>query len=351
MKKIIGILTFGVIIVVTSCNNNSTTEQTVQIKETNIKDDSIAKEITQIQKEQSNTEFLTYYNERFGFHVDYPSQVLFPQGESDNGDGQVFSSKNSENTLRVYRDYQNLLDPEINFTIQEAYNIYSKSNSPEYPKRTVTYKKLGKRYFVVSGYDNGKIFYQKTILSNEILATCVLTYKESEREFYDKISERIFKSFEIESINTESTVGDDYNQETITFKELEYYSKLDDKELQIAINNTDFLPSYSDQYTENGEIVSLVRFKKQTENGAILLDRLNKTMPNNTYLKNTIVTKVITIDVSIKNSFLNYVKTHNFKYFGKEGKQIIYEKTNSYTVFFDETQTPRGIMYSISIIR
>ncbi len=35
----------------------------------------------------------TYYNHRYDYSIDYPKDVLFPQGESDNGDGQKFLSK------------------------------------------------------------------------------------------------------------------------------------------------------------------------------------------------------------------------------------------------------------------
>ena len=35
----------------------------------------------------------TYTNARFGYSISYPADVLMPQGESDNGDGQKFLSR------------------------------------------------------------------------------------------------------------------------------------------------------------------------------------------------------------------------------------------------------------------
>ena len=32
----------------------------------------------------------TYHNPRFGYSIAYPKDILYPQGESDNGDGQKF---------------------------------------------------------------------------------------------------------------------------------------------------------------------------------------------------------------------------------------------------------------------
>jgi len=139
--------------------------------------------------------YKTYCNNRFGFCIDYPSDKLYPQGESGSGDGQIFTSKDAENTLWVYRDFRDNEDPDANFNLESAFNTDSQGNNPENPKRVITYKKLGKTFYVVSGYDSGKIFYQKTILTEQGLATALFEYSEKEKDVYDKVSEKIFKSF------------------------------------------------------------------------------------------------------------------------------------------------------------
>jgi hypothetical protein len=136
----------------------------------------------------------SYCNEQYGFCIDYPVEILLPQGESDSGDGQAFKSKDGENTLLVYRDLRDNSDPDGNFTIQQAFQEDIKIY-PERSNREVTYKKEGENFYVVSGYNNGKIFYQKTILSDGKLVTCLLEYSESEKERYNKIAEYIFSTF------------------------------------------------------------------------------------------------------------------------------------------------------------
>lgn len=137
----------------------------------------------------------TYCNGKFGFCVDYPVGILYPQGESGSGDGQIFKSKDAENTLRVYRDFRDNIDPDTTYNIETAYNEDSRGNIPDKPKRVITYKKLEKSFFVVSGYNNGKIFYQKTIMSNNQLATCIIEYREVDKKMFNVFSEKIFNSF------------------------------------------------------------------------------------------------------------------------------------------------------------
>ena len=136
----------------------------------------------------------TYCNSKFGFCVDYPSKILIPQGESGSGDGQVFASKDNENTLTAYRDFRDNMDPDVAFDISTTY-AHDTDTTHARVKKTVTYKRLGKTFYVISGYQNGKIYYQKTILSDGQLFTCIMVYKASEKQLYNKLSEHVFKSF------------------------------------------------------------------------------------------------------------------------------------------------------------
>ncbi len=184
------ILLSGFVLLLAGCNNHEapTKEASVQdsipIRDTNA---GIPK------TSEKDIKFETYCNSKFGYCIDYPSDLLVPQGEAGNGDGQAFTSENGENTLLVYRDFRDNMDPEIKFMIEMAYKDDIESNSKK-PK-TISYKKSGKNFFVISGHTNGKIFYQKTIVSEEQLVTSIIEYKATEKEVYDKVSERIFKSF------------------------------------------------------------------------------------------------------------------------------------------------------------
>jgi len=122
-----------------------------------------------------------YSNSRFKFCIPYPKNFNVGQAP-ENGDGRVFSGKNAE--LRVSGSWKN-------WEIKELFE-----NSKEW-KHTVTYERLGNNWFVLSGYDkNGKIYYQKTVYNeNEgdtITVTAVLTYDESEKQYYGKMIKYVF---------------------------------------------------------------------------------------------------------------------------------------------------------------
>lgn len=74
------------------------------------------------------TKYKTYNNARFGYSISYPSDLLSPQGEADNGDGQIFLGDGAE--MRVFGS--NLL---LNESLQKEYNTLVKQKG-----KSVTYK-------------------------------------------------------------------------------------------------------------------------------------------------------------------------------------------------------------------
>jgi hypothetical protein len=132
---------------------------------------------------QSNNKWKIYQNVRFGYSISYPSDLLVPRGEADNGDGQVFAGKSAE--MRVFGS--NLL---LNETLLKEFNAVVKEHE------NVSYKIYRKNFFVVSGASDGKIFYQKTMAkSSGSFVTFTIEYDESKRETYDAIVARIVNSF------------------------------------------------------------------------------------------------------------------------------------------------------------
>lgn len=47
-----------------------------------------------------------YNNARFGYSISYPSDLLVPQGEAENGDGQKFLSMDKSAEMLVYGRYK-----------------------------------------------------------------------------------------------------------------------------------------------------------------------------------------------------------------------------------------------------
>ena len=124
-----------------------------------------------------------YENARFGYSIAYPSDLLTPQGEADNGDGQVFKSDKAE--MRVYGS--NLL---LSKTLSKEFDAVVKQHE------NVAYKLLRKNFFVVSGTNEKRIFYQKTIAKpNGAFVTFYIEYAADERAEFDKIVTKIAASF------------------------------------------------------------------------------------------------------------------------------------------------------------
>lgn len=131
--------------------------------------------------------YRTYSNARFKYSISYPA-VLIPQGEADNGDGQVFRSNDGKAEMRVFGRYN-----VQNETLRSAFN--SAVAGEDSTGREVTYKLVKGNFYVVSGRQNGKIFYEKTMLKGDTFKTFMIEYDEDARATYDSITSRIARSF------------------------------------------------------------------------------------------------------------------------------------------------------------
>ncbi|TXD45760.1 hypothetical protein [Polaribacter sp. IC073] len=130
-----------------------------------------------------------YCNERFSFCIEYPKGFL-PNGESGNGDGQSFYSKDRKTKISSWG----------NLVIEDFITL--KSNFERDKKnKNITYSNKRENYYVISGIENGKIFYQKTLqkkinyLGNnentDILITYKIEYPQSQKNEYDYYCNKI----------------------------------------------------------------------------------------------------------------------------------------------------------------
>jgi hypothetical protein len=131
----------------------------------------------------------TYTNARFDYSIAYPANLLYPQGESANGDGQKFLSKDGHDELIVWGS-----NNALNERLKDVYERESVSSS-DHPKRVVSYKVLKPNWFVVSGREVDRIFYQKTILTGDVFKSFRIEYSVSDKARFDQIIKRIEKSF------------------------------------------------------------------------------------------------------------------------------------------------------------
>ncbi|GBC61254.1 hypothetical protein DENIS_2214 [Desulfonema ishimotonii] len=131
-----------------------------------------------------------YLNARFGYGISYPEGLLIPQGEADNGDGQKFLSEEHDVEMAVWGG-NNALDETLHSRFLE--HLQSKTN--DHPNRNVTYKHLGRSWFVVSGFNGDKVFYNKTIFINDTFLVLHITYPKAKKTMLDPITSSISKSF------------------------------------------------------------------------------------------------------------------------------------------------------------
>lgn len=146
-------------------------------------------------------DYESYCNSRYNYCIDYPT-IMVAQPEAGNGDGRVFLNPKDSATLTVYGTIGVDLETEVPIPLKERYLKDMQNIKEESPNNKITYHKLGQHFFVVSGYKQDRIFYQKTIVTqddnsqNPSFAYAILEYPESGKEVYNKISEKVFSSFE-----------------------------------------------------------------------------------------------------------------------------------------------------------
>ena len=130
-------------------------------------------------------DYQTYNNARFAYSISYPANLLVPQGEAENGDGQTFRSKDGGAEMRVWGQY-NVNNESLRSAFDQAVNQLGSG---------VSYKVMRPGWFVVTALVDGKIRYRKTMLRRDVFKTFEIEYHESQKATYDPVTARISKSF------------------------------------------------------------------------------------------------------------------------------------------------------------
>lgn len=130
--------------------------------------------------------YVPYLNQRFSFAVEYPSGLFFARGESDNGDGQVFATKEGDAKLTVFGGWR---AKELNFPCDAL------ETAAHFAGSNVTYKWKKGAVSVASGHSAGDtVFYVKNILSKDKCVTLMLEYPAARRDAFDSVVARISNS-------------------------------------------------------------------------------------------------------------------------------------------------------------
>lgn len=133
----------------------------------------------------------SYCNARFKYCIDYPANLLTAQPESDNGDGRIFTDKDGTEVLRVYGSL-NIND----LTVAAQFKKHLSGNSDEpVASRKVTYQRLLDSSYVISGIENEKFFYQRTILKDGAFVSAICKMDSTKKDSFSKLSKTIFSTF------------------------------------------------------------------------------------------------------------------------------------------------------------
>ncbi len=133
--------------------------------------------------------YACYTNHKYGYLLAWPKNLLRAQGESPAGDGQVFSAPDETARLTCWAGFNSVDNTSLPKRFQRA---------QQEAGLRVTYKHLGKTFFVVSGFMGNDIVYRKTIRDGTVTATFVLTYARTRSAVFNPIVGDIAKSFSID---------------------------------------------------------------------------------------------------------------------------------------------------------
>jgi len=129
----------------------------------------------------------SYTNVRFQYAICYPEDLLVPQGESENADGDRFLAKDGAQLI-VFGQNNVLEQPLKDASTDTASRLAGVSGK-------VTSKVLKANWFVVSGQNGQTVFYAKTYYSHNQFKSFELTYDISAAAVYEPLIGRLAACF------------------------------------------------------------------------------------------------------------------------------------------------------------
>jgi hypothetical protein len=125
----------------------------------------------------------TYRNPRFGYVLSYPSSVFKAQPPSEKRDGQTYLSADGRAKIVVYGTLndERFSPAQYRATILKQFAGY---NEMDYSPR-------GKTWFVLSGFRDDVIYYQKVMFScgERVINALSVTFPRAEKNFYEGLIE------------------------------------------------------------------------------------------------------------------------------------------------------------------
>ena len=138
--------------------------------------------------EASRHVWKVYTNVRFQYSICYPGDLLVPQGEALNGDGQKFLAK--DGAKLVVFGQNNALNESLKDALEDTASRLAGASGQ------VTYKVIKPGWFVLSGQNGKSIFYAKMLYTHDQFKSFEITYDASESSVYKPVVARLARCFE-----------------------------------------------------------------------------------------------------------------------------------------------------------
>jgi hypothetical protein len=127
-----------------------------------------------------------YANARFGYHICYPPALLKPAAESPNGDGRRFAGAGGA-VLKVWGS-NNALGETVASSAAADRERLGKNGQ-------VTYSVVRPTWYVLSGRQNGQVFYLKSVLDRDAFSTMELRYPASAQSSWKSVVSKLSRCF------------------------------------------------------------------------------------------------------------------------------------------------------------
>jgi hypothetical protein len=133
-------------------------------------------------------QYTTYANSDFNYSIEYPANILSSIPGSENINGKRFTSQDGQSELTVSAIF-NRPGETAEESYQTALADYSRQG------KVVTYKVLRQNWYVISGFDGNRVFYERTIFNSGLIKQFKFEWPDSQRATYEQITNHISKTF------------------------------------------------------------------------------------------------------------------------------------------------------------